>query len=78
MKLCHAVMLLLPLSGTAWADSAPAPYTAALGSYLRADYPGDTRNGYGLSGLYGLPLTPYVNLELGGYANRVTGGGRSG
>lgn len=78
MKLRYAVMLLLPLSGTAWADSAPAPYAAALGSYLRADYPGDTRNGYGLSGLYGLPLTPYVNLELGGYANRVTGGGRSG
>lgn len=78
MKLRFAAMLLLPLSGAAWAESAAAPYVSVLGSYLRADYPGEIRNGYGLQSLYGLPLTPHLNLELGGYANRVTGGGRSG
>ena len=76
MKLRLAALLLIPVSCSTFASGDAAPYVSVLGSYLSADYPGATRSGYGVTGLYGLPIGHNLNLELTGFSNYVTGKGR--
>lgn len=74
MKLRLAALLLLPLSGVLHAEdeAVAAPYVSVLGGYLTADYASGHKPGYGVTTIYGLPIGRNFNLELNGYADRIT------
>ncbi|GAC1624441.1 MAG: hypothetical protein NVS9B10_10470 [Nevskia sp.] len=71
MKLRLAALLLIPVSGVTFASGDAASYVSVLGSYLRADYPGSYRSGYGATLLYGLPIGHGLDLEFTGFSNYI-------